>query len=132
VGRRICGLGRRQKDLIVSFSEMIGGNPTLSDDFNFSGPHPVTATTWEKPGSENQVPVTVDLADTIGENQIAVRWCRNLRMIGLLRGRRSVRLLERSSAIVLQPRPPWQTACPESPRSGYRYVHVLRRLNCRA
>jgi hypothetical protein len=58
VGRRICGLGRRQKDLIVSFSEMIGGNPTLSDDFNFSGPHTVTATTWEKPGSENQVPVT--------------------------------------------------------------------------
>jgi hypothetical protein len=43
------------------------GNPTQSDDFNFSGPHMVTATTWEKPGSENQVPVTVDLADAIGE-----------------------------------------------------------------
>jgi hypothetical protein len=57
----------RQKDIIVSFSEMIGGNPTLSDDFNFSGPHTLTATTWEKSGSDKQVPITVDLADATGK-----------------------------------------------------------------
>jgi hypothetical protein len=57
----------RQKDAIVSFNHMIGGNPTLSDDFKFTDPHTLTATTWEKEGSDKQVPVTVDLADAIGK-----------------------------------------------------------------
>ena len=35
---------------------------TLSGDFDFSGPHTLTAKTWKKPGNlENTVPVTVDL-----------------------------------------------------------------------
>jgi len=55
----------RQKNLIVSFSEMIGGDPTMSEDFNFSGPHTVTATTWEKSGSDKQIPVVVDLENAI-------------------------------------------------------------------
>jgi hypothetical protein len=55
----------RQKNLIVSFNEMIGGNPTVSDEFNFSGPHTMTATTWEKAGSDKQVPIVVDLEDAI-------------------------------------------------------------------
>jgi hypothetical protein len=55
----------RQKELIFSFNEMIGGNPTLSDDFNFSGPHTLTATTWGKSGSDKQVPIVVDLADAV-------------------------------------------------------------------
>jgi hypothetical protein len=50
------------KDRIVGFSELINGNPTLSADFEFTGPHTVVATTWKQPGSpEDKVPVTVDL-----------------------------------------------------------------------
>jgi len=57
----------RQKNSIVSFNAMIGGNPTMSDQFSFSPPHNVTATTWEKSGSDKQVPVTVDLEDALGK-----------------------------------------------------------------
>jgi hypothetical protein len=55
----------RQKDAIVSFNELIGGNPTVSDDFSFTGPHTVTASTWEKEGSDKHVPVVVNLEDAI-------------------------------------------------------------------
>ena len=55
----------REKNLIVSFNKMIGDNPTTSEEFNFSGPHTVTATTWEKPGSDNRIPVVVDLEEAI-------------------------------------------------------------------
>ena len=55
----------REKNVIASFNDMIGGNPTMSDDFKFSAPHTVTAMTWEKSGSDKQVPVSVDLADAI-------------------------------------------------------------------
>ena len=57
----------RQKDVIVSFSAMIGGNPTVSEDFSFSGPHTIKATTWEKAGSDKHIPIVVDLADAIGK-----------------------------------------------------------------
>ena len=51
-----------EKDRIVGFSDLINGNPTLSADFEFTGPHTVVATTWKQPGSpEDKVPVTVDL-----------------------------------------------------------------------
>jgi hypothetical protein len=52
----------RQTNAIASFNQMIKGRPTLSPDFAFVGPHSVTATTWEKEGSQTQVPITVDLA----------------------------------------------------------------------
>jgi len=55
----------RQKNLIISFNEIIGGNPTVSEDFNFLGPHTVTATTWEKAGSDKRIPIVVDLEDAI-------------------------------------------------------------------
>ncbi|QWG11855.1 hypothetical protein KMZ29_19285 [Bradyrhizobium sediminis] len=38
----------RERNLIVSFNEMIGGNLTVSDEFTFSGPHTMTAARWEK------------------------------------------------------------------------------------
>jgi hypothetical protein len=57
----------RQKNLFVSFSELIGGRPTLSEDFSFSGPHTVKATTWDKAGSDKHVPVVVDLEEAIGK-----------------------------------------------------------------
>ncbi len=55
----------RQKNLFLSFSEMIGGNPTVSENFSFSGPHTVTAFSWEKAGSDKQIPIVVDLEDAI-------------------------------------------------------------------
>jgi hypothetical protein len=57
----------RQKNLIVDFSAMIGNNPTVASDFTFTGPHTVSAKTWEKPGSDNSVPVTVDLEAAIAK-----------------------------------------------------------------
>jgi hypothetical protein len=51
-----------KKNLIANFSDMIGGNPTVSGQFQFSGPHTVMASTWKKPGAiEDSVPVSVDL-----------------------------------------------------------------------
>jgi hypothetical protein len=55
----------REKNVIVSFNKMIGDNPTTSEEFKFSGPHTVTATTWEKPGSDNRIPVAVDLEEAM-------------------------------------------------------------------
>jgi hypothetical protein len=55
----------RQKNVIADFSAMIGNNPTVSGDFKFTGPHTISATTWEKAGSDNKLPVSVDLEDAI-------------------------------------------------------------------
>jgi len=53
-----------KKDVIVGFSDLINGNPTVSADFKFTGPHTVVAFTWKQPGSpEEKVPVTVDLQE---------------------------------------------------------------------
>jgi hypothetical protein len=58
----------RKKNVITAFSDLIGGNPTLSGDFNFAGPHSVTASTWKQPGSiDDKVAVTVDLEDAFGK-----------------------------------------------------------------
>jgi hypothetical protein len=44
-------------------SEMIDGRPLLSEKFQFSGQHDLTAITWRKEGApDDPVPVTVDLA----------------------------------------------------------------------
>jgi hypothetical protein len=51
-----------KKNLIANFSDMIDGNPTVSGQFQFSGPHTLVASTWKKPGAtEDAVPVSVDL-----------------------------------------------------------------------
>jgi hypothetical protein len=51
----------RKKDLIAKFSDMIGG-PTLSADFDFSGPDALVARTWKGAGAiENPIAVTVNL-----------------------------------------------------------------------
>jgi hypothetical protein len=53
-----------KKDVIVGFSDLINGNPTVSADFKFTGLHTVVATTWKQPGSpEEKVPITVDLQE---------------------------------------------------------------------
>jgi hypothetical protein len=58
----------RKKNVIAAFSDMIGGKPTLSGDFKFTGPHAVTASTWKQQGSiDNKVAVTVDLDDAFGK-----------------------------------------------------------------
>ena len=52
----------RKRNAFAKFNAMIGDRPTLSGDFEFSGPHSVTARTWKKPGDlDHTVPVTVDL-----------------------------------------------------------------------
>jgi hypothetical protein len=52
--------------VIVGFSDLINGNPTLSADFDFTGPHTIVATTWKQPGSpEEKVLITVDLQEAL-------------------------------------------------------------------
>jgi hypothetical protein len=56
----------RKKNLIAKFSDMINGLPTVSGDFQFSGPHTLTASTWKQPGDLNhKVPVSVDLEQAV-------------------------------------------------------------------
>ena len=58
----------RGKNLIAKFSDMINGNPTVSAEFSFTGPHTLVASTWKQPGAfDDKVPVTVDLADAFGK-----------------------------------------------------------------
>lgn len=58
----------RDKNQIAKFSDMINGNPTVSPDFSFTGPHTLVASTWKQPGAfDDKVPVTVDLADAFGK-----------------------------------------------------------------
>jgi hypothetical protein len=58
----------RKKNAFAKFSDMIHGNPTISADFNFTGPHTLVASTWKGPGSIDQkVPVTVDLEEAFGK-----------------------------------------------------------------
>jgi hypothetical protein len=50
------------KNQIANFSDMIGGGPTIAQQFQFSGPHTVVADTWKEAGDlTDKVPVTVDL-----------------------------------------------------------------------
>jgi hypothetical protein len=50
------------KNQIANFSDMIGGGPTIAQQFQFSGPHTVVADTWKEAGDlTDQVPVSVDL-----------------------------------------------------------------------
>jgi hypothetical protein len=56
------------KKVFGQFSDMIKGNPTLSADFKFTGPHTLVASTWKQAGSlDDKVPVTVDLEDAFGK-----------------------------------------------------------------
>jgi hypothetical protein len=56
------------KKLIANFSDMIGGNPTVSGQFQFSGPHTLVASTWKKPGAtDDAVAVSVDLEAAFGK-----------------------------------------------------------------
>jgi hypothetical protein len=52
----------RKASAIAAFTDMIGGKPTLSGEFGFSGPHTLDATTWKQEGDlDNKLPITVDL-----------------------------------------------------------------------
>jgi hypothetical protein len=51
-----------KKNAVANFSDMIGGKPTLAEQFHFTGPHTVVASTWKQQGATDRpVPVTVDL-----------------------------------------------------------------------
>jgi hypothetical protein len=54
----------RKQKRIAKFSDMIGGAPTLSGEFGFSGPHTLDATTWKQTGAlDDKVPVSVNLEE---------------------------------------------------------------------
>jgi hypothetical protein len=57
----------RQKNIFVSFSKLISDNPITSESFKFTGPHTVVAQTWDKPGSDNRISVTVDLGEAFAK-----------------------------------------------------------------
>ena len=58
----------REQKRFAGFSDMINGNPTVSGDFKFTGPHTVVASTWKQPGAlDDKVPVTVDLEAAFGK-----------------------------------------------------------------
>jgi hypothetical protein len=57
-----------KKKLIANFSDMIGANPTVSGQFQFSGPHTLVASTWKKPGAtDDAIPVSIDLEAAFGK-----------------------------------------------------------------
>ncbi len=52
----------RKSRAIAKFSDMIGGRPTLTGQFEFAGPHTLLASTWKKAGDiDDKVPIQVDL-----------------------------------------------------------------------
>ena len=58
----------RQKNRIAGFSDMTNGEPTVSGDFHFAGPHTVVASTWKQPASlDDKVAVTVDLEEAFAK-----------------------------------------------------------------
>jgi hypothetical protein len=58
----------RAKNVFGQFSDMINGNPALSADFKFTGPHTLVASTWRRAGAlDDKVPVTVDIEDAFGK-----------------------------------------------------------------
>jgi hypothetical protein len=58
----------RERNAVINFSDMIGGNPTLSEDFRLTGDHTVIATTWQAAGNiEKKTSVTVDLKDALAK-----------------------------------------------------------------
>jgi hypothetical protein len=62
-----------KKKLIANFSDMMGG-PTVSGQFQFSGPHTLVASTWKKPGAaDDAIPVSVDLDAAFGKLATSTR-----------------------------------------------------------
>jgi hypothetical protein len=58
----------RKRNTFATLRAMIHDEPTVSGDFEFSGPHTLTAKTWKKPGDlDNSVPISVDLAKAFAE-----------------------------------------------------------------
>jgi hypothetical protein len=57
----------RERNAVVKFSDMIGGNPTLSEDFRLTGDHTVIATTWKDQNIEKKISVTVDLKEALAK-----------------------------------------------------------------
>jgi hypothetical protein len=55
----------RERNAVIKFSDMIGGNPTLSEHFRLTGDHTVIATTWQDHNIEKKITVTVDLKDAL-------------------------------------------------------------------
>lgn len=58
----------RKRNVFAKFSNMIHDEPTVSGDFEFSGPHTLTAKTWKKQGAlDDTVPISVDLEEAFAK-----------------------------------------------------------------
>jgi hypothetical protein len=57
-----------QKNHFADLSEMIGGEPIVSEKFSYSGQHVLNASTWKQQGAiDEPKPVSVDLADAFAK-----------------------------------------------------------------
>jgi hypothetical protein len=55
----------RERNTFIAFSDMIDGNPTLSESFRLTGNQTVIATTWQNGNIEKKISVTVNLGDAL-------------------------------------------------------------------
>ena len=55
----------RERNAFIKFSDLINGNPTLSEDFRVKSDHTVIATTWQDHNIEKRIRVTVNLRDAL-------------------------------------------------------------------
>ena len=57
----------RDRNAVIQFSDMIDGNPTLSESFSLKDDHTVIATTWQDGNFEKPVSVTVNLKNALAK-----------------------------------------------------------------
>ena len=53
----------RKQNRIAALDNMIDGNPIVSEEFEFIGPHTLRASTWNKSGDTTAIPTSVDLEE---------------------------------------------------------------------
>lgn len=57
----------REKNAIVKFSDLIDGNPTMTDRFRLTGQHTVVGTTWQDKNSDTKLRIEINLKDAIAK-----------------------------------------------------------------
>ena len=57
----------REKNTFIRFSDLIDGNPTLTDRFHLVGPHTVVATTWREQNIEKKRRVKINLREAVAK-----------------------------------------------------------------
>lgn len=60
----------RERNIVIKFSDMINGNPMLSEHFRLTDDHSVIATTWQDGNIDKKISITVDLKDALTKLQV--------------------------------------------------------------